>query len=105
MNQLGTVAGIQVMETVYQAALHGHHGAGARLDAFHFAYLVGGAIAILGVVGAALSRSTERSATPSVDALEALDVTERQPVVLPRADGGREDLPVRPVDPRPDLVG
>ncbi|MGD0379501.1 MAG: MFS transporter [Acidimicrobiales bacterium] len=97
MNQLGTVAGIQVMETVYQAALRGHHGAGGRLDAFHFAYLVGGAIALLGVVGAALSRSTERHAVASVEALEALDVTERQPVVLSTKDGAHSDLPIEVV--------
>jgi MFS family permease len=97
MNQLGTVAGIQVMETVYQAALRNHHGAGARLDAFHLAYLVGGAIALLGVVGAALSRSTERHGAPSVEALEALDVTERQPVVLSTKDGALPDLPIEVV--------
>jgi MFS family permease len=83
MNQLGTVAGIQVMETVYDAVLRGHHAAGDRLHAFHVAYLVGGAVAILGVAGAVMSRSTPRNLAPSVEALEALDVTERQPVVLP----------------------
>jgi len=82
---------------VYQAALRGHHGAGGRLDAFHFAYLVGGAIALLGVVGAALSRSTERHAVASVEALEALDVTERQPVVLSTKDGAHSDLPIEVV--------
>ena len=45
MNQVGTVAGIQVMETVYDAALRGHHGPGGVLHAFHVAYLVGGAVA------------------------------------------------------------
>ncbi len=83
MNQLGTVAGIQVMETVYDAVVRGHHGAGATLHAFHIAYLVGGAVAILGVVGAVMSRSTPRNLAPSVEALEALDMAERQPVVLP----------------------
>jgi MFS family permease len=82
MNQLGTVAGIQVMETVYDAVLRGHHVAGDRLHAFHVAYLVGGAVALLGVAGAVMSRSTPRNLAPSVEALEALDVTERQPVVL-----------------------
>ena len=83
MNQLGTVAGIQVMETVYDAVVRGHHGAGATLHAFHVAYLVGGAVAILGVVGAVMSRSTPRNLAPSVEALEALDMAERQPVVVP----------------------
>jgi EmrB/QacA subfamily drug resistance transporter len=94
MNQVGTVAGIQVMETVYDAALGGRHGQAAQLHAFHLAYLVGGAVAVLGVVAAALSRSTERSGAPSVEALEALDVTERQPVVIPRVDGPLPDIPL-----------
>ncbi len=94
MNQLGTVAGIQVMETVRAAALRGHHGPDAQLHAFHLAYLVGGAVALLGVVAAAMSRSTERNVAPSVEALEALDVTERQPVVMPSGDGLRPDLPL-----------
>ena len=92
MNQLGTVAGIQVMETVRAAALRGHHGPDAQLHAFHLAYLVGGAVALLGVVAAAMSRSTERTernVAPTVEALEALDVTERQPVVMPSGDGLR----------------
>jgi hypothetical protein len=94
MNQVGTVAGIQVMETVYDAALRGHHGQSAQLHAFHLAYLVGGAVAVLGVVAAAMSRSTQRSAAPSVEALQALDPTERQPVVISRADGPVPDLPL-----------
>jgi hypothetical protein len=56
--------------------------AGDRLHAFHVAYLVGGAVALLGVAGAVMSRSTPRNLAPTVEALEALDVTERQPVVL-----------------------
>jgi hypothetical protein len=94
MNQVGTVAGIQVMATVYDSALRGHHGPGAILHAFHLAYLVGGAVAVLGVVAAARSRSTERSSPPSVEALEALDVTERQPVVLPASDPALPDLSI-----------
>ncbi len=83
MNQVGTVAGIQVMETVYEAALRGRHGAGASLGAFHVAYLVGGVVALVGVAAAAMSRSTDRNVVPSFDALEALDVTEHQAMVLP----------------------
>ena len=94
MNQVGTVAGIQVMETVYDAALGGHHGPGPQLHAFHLAYLVGGAVALLGVAAAAMSRSTQRHAAPSVEALEALDYTERQPVVMPISDKALPDLPI-----------
>ena len=58
MNQVGTVAGIQVMFTVQQAALRGHV---SLLGSFHQAYLVGGAVAAFGVVAAAMSRSTNRA--------------------------------------------
>ncbi len=95
MNQVGTVAGIQVMETVYEAALRGHSGPDAPLHAFHLAYLVGGAVALVGVVAASMSRSTERNRAPSVEALEALDVTERQPVVSSSTDQALPDLPVQ----------
>jgi EmrB/QacA subfamily drug resistance transporter len=81
MNQLGTVAGIQVMETVSEAARHGQNGPGAILQSFHTAYLVGGGVALLAVVAAAMCRSTDRAGTPSVDMLEALDPTERPPVL------------------------
>jgi hypothetical protein len=94
MNQLGTVAGIQVMETVYDAVLRGHRGPGALLHAFHVAYLVGGAVALLGVAGAVMSRSTPRKLAPSVEALEALDVTERQPVMLRSSDPTVPDVPI-----------
>ena len=94
MNQVGTVAGIQVMETVYDAALRGHHGPGAYLHAFHLAYLVGGVVAVLGVIAASRSRSTERGSKPSVEALEALDVTERQPVMLPSSERVLPELPI-----------
>ena len=83
MNQLGTVAGIQVMETVREAAIAGRSGPAAVLSSFHEAYLVGGGIAVLAVVAAAMCRSTDRSVVPAVEVLEALDVSERQPVVIP----------------------
>jgi len=95
MNQVGTVAGIQVLETVREAAVRGHSGSGAVLTSFHLAYLVGGAVALLGVVGAVMSRSTPRNLTPSVEVLEALDPTERQPVVLQGPDGAEEPVPLR----------
>ena len=61
MNQVGTVAGIQVMVTVELAARHAHVPV---LASFHRAYLVGGAVAALGVVAAAMSRSTVRAPRP-----------------------------------------
>jgi EmrB/QacA subfamily drug resistance transporter len=99
MNQLGTVAGIQVMETVSEAALRGHSGTAAIVHAFHSAYLVGGALALFAVVAAANSRSTDRTSVPTVELLEAMDATERQPVVVAVAtaageldsDGARSD--------------
>jgi len=94
MNQLGTVAGIQVMDTVRLAAMGGRSGQGAVLSSFHQAYVVGGAVAVLGVVAAALCRSTDRSVAPSVEVLEALDVTERQPVIIPAPPVAREPAPL-----------
>ena len=101
MNQLGTVAGIQVMETVREAAIAGKSGPAAVLSSFHLAYLVGGGVAVLAVVAAIMCRSTDRGVAPSIEVLEALDVTERQPVVLPApasaagtATASRQELPL-----------
>jgi MFS family permease len=68
MNQVGTVAGIQVMATVQQAALRAHT---PLLDSFHRAYVVGGVVALLGVGAAAMSRSTNRApvAVPAASSL------------------------------------
>lgn len=79
VNQVGTVAGIQVMQTVQAAAAHGQRGWGL-LSSFHLAYVVGGVVALVGVAAAALLRSTVR-AVPALDVFEALDATERPPVV------------------------
>ncbi len=84
MNQVGTVAGIQVMQTVQVSADHGR-SAGALLGSFHTAYLVGGAVAVLGVIAASLSRSTVRTAEPTL-VLEPVDEAERQPAILVDAD-------------------
>jgi EmrB/QacA subfamily drug resistance transporter len=59
MTQISTVAGIQVMQTV-QAARARVPGV-SLLASFHSAYLVGGAVAVLGVLCAAMLRSTERA--------------------------------------------
>jgi MFS family permease len=60
VSQVGAVAGIQVMQTVQSAG------------SFHSAFVVGGAVALLGVVGAALSRSTVRHAAPSLEPADTL---------------------------------
>jgi len=87
---------------VREAAVRGHSGSAAVLHSFHLAYLVGGAVALLGVAGAAMSRSTERDRVPTVEALEALDVTERQPVLL-REPGRNGDIGPEPdADPDPN---
>ncbi|HUY63715.1 MAG TPA: MFS transporter [Acidimicrobiales bacterium] len=80
MNQVGTVAGIQVMQTV-QAAAERRSGPAGLLSSFHLAYLVGGAVALVGVAAASMTRSTERRRAAVVDATEALDMSERQPVL------------------------
>jgi MFS family permease len=82
MNQVGTVAGIQVMQTVQASADHGHAGSSALLGSFHLAYLVGGAVAVLGVIAAAMSRSTVRTGAAPTVLLEPVDEVERQPAVL-----------------------
>ncbi|MHB8681686.1 MAG: MFS transporter [Acidimicrobiales bacterium] len=77
MNQVGTVAGIQVMQTVQASTLR----SAGLLGSFHDAYLVGGAVALFGVMAAAMTRSTNRRRAPSIDMVEAVEMGERQPVV------------------------
>ena len=60
MVQVGNVAGIQVMQTVQAAAARGRVGRSALLGSFHDAFLVGGAVALLGVGAAALTRAHDR---------------------------------------------
>ncbi|HUO47303.1 MAG TPA: MFS transporter [Acidimicrobiales bacterium] len=58
MTQIAAIAGIQVMQTVQASRIQ----AGASLlGSFHTAYLVGGAVAVLGVVCASALRSVDRS--------------------------------------------
>jgi hypothetical protein len=59
MTQISTVAGIQVIQTVQSSQAHGHHGY-ALLPSFHVAFIVGGIVAIGGVVCATFVRSAER---------------------------------------------
>ena len=87
MNQIGTVAGIQVMQTVQAATFKGNtanaggaNGAGL-LHSFHLAYLVGGFVALAGVACAAMTRSTNVRTRPQIDMEEALEMGERLPVV------------------------
>ena len=58
VNQIGAVAGIQVMQTVQVAAAHGRSTPAALLPSFHAAYVVGGAVALFGIAAAAMTRST-----------------------------------------------
>lgn len=59
MVQVGNVAGIQVMQTVQAAAERGR-GTSGLLGSFHEAFLVGGGVALLGVVAAAMTRPHDR---------------------------------------------
>lgn len=79
MNQLGTVAGIQVMQTV-QASIAGGRRGPALLHSFHVAYLVGGAVALLGVACAFMTRSTNVRGQPRLEMEEAVEMAERQPI-------------------------
>jgi MFS family permease len=56
--QIGTVAGIQVSQTVQGSALSRHPS--ALLGSFHAAFVVGGAVALVGVISAIGLRSTDR---------------------------------------------
>ena len=76
MTQIAAISGIQVMQTV-QAT--GAKARGATLpSSFHAAYLVGGAVAVVGVLCASLLRSTDRArvgaghATIGADGVAAL---------------------------------
>jgi EmrB/QacA subfamily drug resistance transporter len=101
VSQVGTVAGIQVMLTVQAAALHGRSGQDALLSSFHAAFVVGGVVALLGVFGAAMSRSTNRRRGPAVELSEALDMGERVPVPVAGSEEEGKDDPA-PVDPGPE---
>jgi hypothetical protein len=101
VSQVGTVAGIQVMLTVQAAALHGRSGQDALLSSFHAAFAVGGAVAVLAVFGAAMSRSTNRRRGPAVELSEALDMGERVPVPVVDSEEEGEHDPA-PVDPAPE---
>jgi EmrB/QacA subfamily drug resistance transporter len=59
MTQISTVAGIQVIQTVQSSQAHGRHGY-ALLPSFHIAFIVGGIVAVGGVICAAFVRSAER---------------------------------------------
>jgi len=59
MTQISTVAGIQVIQTVQSSQARGLHGY-ALLPSFHVAFIVGGIVAIGGVVCASFVRSAER---------------------------------------------
>jgi EmrB/QacA subfamily drug resistance transporter len=85
MLQLGTVAGIQVMQTVQAAAARGRGGQAALLTSFHLAYVVGGAVAFLGVGAAAMTRSTERGRASDMVS-EELRIPMVEPAAGPAAD-------------------
>jgi EmrB/QacA subfamily drug resistance transporter len=59
MTQIAAIAGIQVMQTVQASGMQA--GGISELGSFHAAYLVGGAVAVLGVLCASALRSVDRS--------------------------------------------
>ncbi len=72
MVQIATVAGIQVVQTVQESAA-GQSGT-SLLASFHTAFLVGGAVAVAGVLCALRVRSTVRAPTRAVSDLTAIGV-------------------------------
>jgi MFS family permease len=85
MSQIGTVAGIQIMQTVQVA----REGADGLAGSYHVAYLVGAVVAGVGIVAAGFVRSggNERQAA-APDALEGADPRQRE-LALASAIGGR----------------
>ncbi|HXQ58811.1 MAG TPA: MFS transporter [Acidimicrobiales bacterium] len=74
MTQISTVAGIQVIQTVQSSAAHGRQGY-ALLPSFHVAFIVGGIVAVGGVICAAFVRSAERpGGARAMDAATGRDV-------------------------------
>jgi EmrB/QacA subfamily drug resistance transporter len=75
MSQIGTVAGIQIMQTVQVA----REGADGLTGSYHVAYLVGAVVAGIGIVAAGFVRSggNERQAA-GPDALEGADPRQRE---------------------------
>lgn len=69
MVQVGNVAGIQVMQTVQEAAARGGTGRGHLLSSFHDAFLVGGAVALFGVAAASMTRAHDRRPVLEVEPL------------------------------------
>jgi MFS family permease len=58
VTQIGVVAGIQVLSTI--------QGGGSSTGSFTLAYLVGGIVAVVGIVGAAFVQSADRPARLTV---------------------------------------
>lgn len=67
MNQVGVVIGIQVMQSIQE----GRAEAIGSIDAYGEAFLVGGAVAGIGVLLAAFVRSTARTAAPADEVVAA----------------------------------
>jgi hypothetical protein len=63
MAQIGTVAGIQIMQTVQVA----REGADGLAGSYHVAYLVGAVVAALGIVTSSFVRPSAAGAEPDVD--------------------------------------
>lgn len=106
--QLGAVAGIQVMQTVQAAAARGHHGPDQLLASFHDAFLVGGAVALVGVAAATMTRSTVRT-PPGLRAAEMATPVEAElpaPAVASESESADDDVGVGvSATPEPDSGG
>lgn len=70
MQNVGVVSGIQIMTTVQTSLAHGAEGAKA-LGSFHAAYLVGGALCLVGVVFAMGVKNEHRRPDPHPEFQEA----------------------------------
>ncbi|MGH9138038.1 MAG: MFS transporter, partial [Acidimicrobiales bacterium] len=92
LNQIGTVVGIQVLQTVQASRAPSVGGVAAYGDA----YLVGGAVALLGLVFAAFVRSTRRAVRATPGGASAIAQVDGH------AGGPTGDGPLHDVDERED---
>lgn len=89
ITQVGVVAGIQLMQTL-QVSTSDSVG---LVTSFHYAYLLGGAVSVLGIVSATFVRRSPRIDVEG----EPADASagDGSQTGEPRADGPREQVPVR----------
>jgi EmrB/QacA subfamily drug resistance transporter len=96
MQQIGVVAGIQLMQTIQQVRVP----ADGVVGSYGTAYLVGGAVCALGLLTAAFVRNSRTAATPATDAAAGAPTTSGAAAVA--APAGVAPLPRHGIGLGPD---